>query len=539
MKQQVFDYLVIGSGCSAAMVAQTLVQAGKEVTMLDVGARNPNYDKQVPNKDFVTLRQTDANQYRYLIGDKGSGLVWGDIGKGAQITPPRKHMVQFVDKYLPIASKDFSPVESLGYGGLGISWGLQCWEYSDADLHAAGMDVDRMRGAYEVVAQRIGISGARDDAAQYTLANLRTLQPSPHMDRNHQLIFDKYQVHKNHLNKQGFYLGRTPLALLSKNLHGRKKYAYRSMDFYDDNGHSAWRPWMTVDELRKHDNFTYVGGYLVTHFRERRSATEVHCLNVQDNTSAVFSCRRLVLATGALGSARIALRSFEDKTTRLPLLCNPYTYIPCLQPSLMGKGVESEKMGFAQLSLFLDPGKHDFDVSIASLYSYQSLMLFRIIRQAPLNFRDARLLMRYFVSGLEIMGVHHPDEPSDAKYLKLVKSKSSPTGDMLRAQYKVSAKDQARFNARERKFMAAMRRMGTFALKRMNPGYGSSIHYAGTLPWSNQDKLFTLDHSSRLHGTRSVYVADSSGFTYLPARGLTFSLLANAHLTAENILADG
>jgi choline dehydrogenase-like flavoprotein len=534
-----FDYLIIGSGCSAAMSAQTLVDAGKDVTVLDVGAQNPQYDSQVPNKDFLTIRKTDPEQYRYFIGDKGSGLVWGDIGKGAQITPSRKHMLQFVDTYLRVKSSSFSPVESLGYGGLGIGWGLQCWEYSDADLEATGMNTLRMREAYETVAQRIGISGVRDDAAQYTLANLRTLQESPRMDRNHQLIYDKYAAHKQRFNKQGFYLGRTPLALLSKNLHGRKKYDYRSMDYYDDNGHSAWRPWMTIDDLRKRDNFTYIGGYLVTHFRERRGVTEVHCLDVADNSPVTFTCRTLILATGALGSARIALRSMADKKVRLPLLCNPYTYVPCLQPSLVGKAAEAEKLGFAQLSLFLDKNQDDFDTSIASLYSYQSLMLFRIIRQAPLNFRDARLLMRYFMSGLEIMGVHHPDTRSDTKYVELTKNKTSPTGDVLRARYELSAADKARFSARERVFIAAMRRMGTFALKRMNPGYGSSIHYAGTLPWSEADEPFTLDTSGRLHGTRRVFVADSSGFNYLPARGLTFSLLANAHLTAENVLTDG
>jgi hypothetical protein len=533
-----FDYLVVGSGCSAAMAAQTLVEAGKEVAMLDVGVNNPTYDTQVPNKDFLRLRKTDTQQYRYFMGEQSKDLAWGEIGKGAQITPTRKHMLQLTDSYLRVKSSSFSPVESLGYGGLGIGWGLQCWEYSDADLQATGFDIAQMRTAYELVAQRIGISGERDDAGRYTLGDLHSVQPSPRMDRNHQLIYDKYLARKQRFNQQGFYLGRTPLALLSRNLHGRKKYTYRGMDYYDDNGHSAWRPWMTVDELRQKSNFTYTGGYLVTHFRERKGATEVHCLKVSDNTPAIFTCRKLILATGALGSARIALRSFEGRAQRVPLLCNPYTYIPCLQPRLFGKAAEPKKLGFAQLSLFLDRDQSDFDVSIASLYSYQALMLFRIIRQVPLNIRDARVLMQYLTPGLEIMGVHHPDTPSETKYLELAKDKQSPTGDVLRANYQLGSKDRNRFLAREKLFIRALRQMGTFALKRVDPGYGSSIHYAGTLPWSDQERPLTLSANGRMHGTRTVYVADSSGFKYLPARGLTFSLLANAHLTAENILAD-
>jgi len=56
-----------------------------------------------------------------------------------------------------------------------------------------------------------------------------------------------------------------------------------------------------------------------------------------------------------------------------------------LQPARFGKAAETQKMGFAQLTLFLDTQQHDADMAVASLYSYQSLMLFRIIRQLPLK----------------------------------------------------------------------------------------------------------------------------------------------------------
>lgn len=533
-----FDYLIVGSGCSAAMAAQTLVEAGADVTMLDAGAHNPAYTSMVPEGDYLTLRKGDADQHRYFIGEKATGVLWGDIGKGAQLTPPRQHMVRYVDELLPITSTSFSPMESLGYGGLGIAWGLQCWEYSDADLAAAGLNPKAMQAAYETVAQRIGISGTMDDAGRYALGSLKTYQPSLKMDRNHQRIYDKYTKHKKELNAQGFYMGRTPLALLSKNKDGRKKYAYRDMDFYDDNGRSAWRPWMTVDDLRKRDNFHYIGGYLVLRFREKKDAVEVICLNIEDGTIEHFACKRLLLATGALGTARIVLRS-QEGLRRLPLLCNPYTYIPCLQPRLLGKAAEAEKLGFAQLSLFLDENRDNFDISVASLYSYQSLMLFRIIRQAPLSFREARVLMRYLMPGIEIMGVHHPDAGSDSKYLELRPDATTRTGDRLHPVYTLAEADKARFREREKKFIRAMRTMGAYAFKRLDPGYGASIHYAGTLPFSNKEEAGHLADDGRLRGTKHVYVADSSGFTYLPARGLTFTLLANAHRVAEKVVQHG
>ena len=59
------------------------------------------------------------------------------------------------------------------------------------------------------------------------------------------------------------------------------------------------------------------------------------------------------------------------------------------------------------------------------------------------------------------------------------------------------------------------------------------MHYAGTLPFSDDPQPFTLGTGGRLAGTRRVFVADGSGFRYLPANGLTLTLMANAHRIAQ------
>jgi choline dehydrogenase-like flavoprotein len=68
------------------------------------------------------------------------------------------------------------------------------------------------------------------------------------------------------------------------------------------------------------------------------------------------------------------------------------------------------------------------------------------------------------------------------------------------------------------------------------PGHGSSIHYAGTLPFSDMEKPYTLSPDGRVWGTNKIFVADGSGFAYLPAKGLTLSLMANAHRVAAGVL---
>src|SRR5262249_16421663 len=155
------------------------------------------------------------------------------------------------------------PVESLGYGGLGIGWGLGCWQWSPSELTSAGLNAAIIQQAYSTVAQRIGISAAKDDAHEYTIGNLEHYQHPLEIDRNGRLLYSKYLKNKKSLAKEGFVMGRAPLALITQDSGQRKAYAYRDLDFYSDNEHSAWRPWMTVDHLKKHKSFNYIGDQLV------------------------------------------------------------------------------------------------------------------------------------------------------------------------------------------------------------------------------------------------------------------------------------
>ena len=113
-------YIVVGSGCTGAMATQTLVQAGVDVLMLDAGNTDETYKNLIPEKDFTSIRQTEENQNDYLLGKKFESISWDKIGSASQLTPPRKFMVNEVEKFLEIFSNSFFPVESL----LTVGWGM-------------------------------------------------------------------------------------------------------------------------------------------------------------------------------------------------------------------------------------------------------------------------------------------------------------------------------------------------------------------------------------------------------------------------------
>ncbi len=534
---EVHPYIVVGSGCTGAMAAQTLVEAGVNVLMLDAGNTDDTYEKLIPEKDFTSIRQTEEAQSDYLLGKKFESISWANIGSGSQLTPPRKYMVKEVEKFLEIASQTFFPVESLAYGGLGNGWGLGSCVFTDKELEAAGLDASKMKAAYQTVANRIGISGAQDDITAYTTAHLSNIMPPAPVDSNQEQLRTNYNRKKQWFAQNNFFLGRTALALITKDKDHRKAYQPKDLDFYSDKDQSAYRPWITVNELKKKSNFSYKGGIIVKQFKQLENGdVEIITWNKAKNEEEIFRTQKLVLAPGVLGTARIVLRSFPEENQTLPLLCNPYAYFPCINVSQLGKTFERNTSGFAQLSLFHDNNMQGDDIAMASLYSYKSLMLFRIIKEAPVNFRDGISLMNFLMPAFVIMGLFHPEKSGGRKSLSLRKDTTKISGDSLQAEYLLSGLEKQKITDRNSLFKKAMSKLGAYPVKMIDPGMGSSIHYSGVLPFEKQEKPFSLSPDGKLHGTKNIFVADGSGFRFLPAKGLTLSLMANAHNVAQNAL---
>lgn len=516
------------------MVAQTLAERGARVTVLDGGQRDDHYDGIIPDASFLELRQQDEQQHRYLLGDRYEGVPSGDVGAGAQLTPPRQYIVRHAESALPVRSLSFFPIESLAFGGLGAGWGLGCCAFSDSELEMAGLPTAPMRAAYATVAARIGISGASDDISRYTAGDL-VQQPCVPLNATCATLDANYRQRRASLNRKGFYLGRPSLALLTQQFDGRRPTALREMEFYDDRELAAWRPWITVSRLIETDSIRYVGGLLVTHFDESSDVVTVHARPLKGGASAAYRCRKLILASGTLGTGRIVLRSLDAERGSLPLLCNPYVYVPCVVPNALGQPAERKQTALAQLAIFHDRTGDNSDVAMASLYGYRSLMMHRLLRQVPLAVREGREILRYLMPALIIAGIHFPDMPSAAKWIRLRREAESFSGYVMEARYALTVREQRDIDRRLRGFLGALRSIGSWPLKTVHPGYGASIHYAGTLPFADEETPFRLRKNGRLCGTRSIYVADGSGFAYLPAKGLTLSLMAYAHHVANDI----
>lgn len=512
------------------MATLALVNRGAKVQMIDAGISNIAGIQPPEGHSFLDLRKTDKEQWRWLLGSHFEALGFNTISTGSHLGPQRQHIHIGTQDWIPLQSDDFSPLETLARGGLGEAWGLGTYVYNDKELVQAGLDPTEMKMYYQEVVNHIGVSGAKEDLKTELCGELQGIQEPIMMDSLVSSLYSRYQKKRAWFKKHGIAMDHASLALLTKPYDGREACSYDELDFYR-NDPAAWRPEITLSKLDQSHGFEYVPGKLATSFREIGGEVKLECFDINTDSLENLTTDRLILACGPLATARIAMRSLE--IDELPFLCNPYRYIAAVKPGFMGRNIDEARSALAQAMLIIDSnGKQSQNLS-ASIYSYRSLMLYRLLLQVPiLPFREALRMVRFIAPSLVLAGLHFPDLEVQGRSLRLERDANSKTGDKLYAE-NIGAKNQ--YIPELRLFRKALCKMGCFPVKTINPGFGSSIHYAGTLPFEGKNGDGYISRKGLLRNCSNVYVADASGFLALPAKGITLTLMANAMRVASLI----
>jgi hypothetical protein len=161
----------------------------------------------------------------------------------------------------------------------------------------------------------------------------------------------------------------------------------------------------------------------------------------------------------------------------------------------------------------------------SQVFSYRSLLTFKLMKELPLGYRPALHALRVLMPAFTILGMHHEDHPTADKRVTLRRADGD---DVLEVRYRPTDAELARQHADERRMLGFFLRLGCVPLKAIRPGHGANMHYAGTFPIVPEGGELTCERDGRLRATRNVYLADGSVFPWLPPKGLTFNIMANA-----------
>ena len=526
--------VVVGSGASGVHFALSLLRKGFRVTMLDVGRHGA--DPVSPAVTMTGLKETLADPAGYFLGSRFGGvLLPTDDAEYYGIPPSKDHVFEPVAEFR-LSSSGFAPLFSFAQGGLAQAWTAGCYPFNADELEDFPFSYGDLAPHYDEVARRIGITGTADDLTRFMPLHDHLLPPL-NLDQHSDRLLRTYESRRAKVNRRGAYIGRTRVATLSQSLGSRQPCNYLGRCLWGCPRGALYTPFQTLQECRQFPGFEYIPGLEVTHFRVGAGSRVVTVVarGVDDGREHEFPVERLALAAGALLSTRIFLTSvFRHTGERIRLrglMDNRQILVPFVNLGLIGQPFAAESYQYHLLGMGLEAGSRR-DYIHAQITTLKTALTHPIIQRLPFDLATSIWVMRATHAALGIVNVNFHDTRRDENYVELADDSETPR---LRIHYAPPSDERARIADTIRRVRGVLRTLGCIVppgMAHVRP-MGASVHYAGTLPMARAAAPLTTTEHCQSRDFENLFLVDGATFPFLPAKNITFTLMANAVRVAE------
>jgi choline dehydrogenase-like flavoprotein len=522
--------IVVGSGASAVHFTLSLLERGREVVMLDVGRTGPEAVR--PDDSFQELKANLVDPAAYFLGEHFETVTYpGAEGEYYGFPPGKTHVFAELEPFR-VHRRGFEPLISFAQGGLAEAWTGGAFPFHPVDFAGFPLSYEELEPYYDVVAERIGIAGCEDDLARFLPVHEHLLPPLD-LDEHSRVLLESYASHRQVLNARGFTLGRSRVAALSADRGERKACDYSGRCLTGCPTGSLYVPSLTLRRCREFPGFTYLPGRFVRHFTAQANGriTRVVATHLESGEPEEHEVDRLVLGAGTLASGKIFLDSLyraRGEIVRLKgLMDNRQVLMPFVNLRLIRRPYDPDTYQYHQLAIALvdeDP-RHYVHGLVTTL---KTASIHPIVQNLPVDFRTGLYVFRNLHAALGLVNANFPDTRRDGNSLTL---RAGPGGEtVLEIRYRPPVGERAKVRAALRRLRACLFKLGCVVppgMSHVRP-MGASVHYAGTLPMSEQERPLTTSRLGRSHDFENLYFVDGTTFPFLPAKNLTFTLMANA-----------
>ena len=529
--------VVVGSGASGVHFTLSLLRKGYHVTMLDVG----HAGSEIPNPQDAlnSLKKGLKDPVGYFLGDQFQAVIYPDFEAEYYGFPPSKEYVFEDLSTSSIRAMGFSPLVSFAQGGLAEAWTGGAYPFNETDLKEFPFAYEDIEPHYEEVSSRIGITGIRDDLGELFPLQ-RTLMAPLALDEHSQVLLEEYAREKEFLkSKFGFFLGRSRSAVLSEDMGERKKCNYDGRCLWGCPLEALYTPSVTLKECMAYSKFTYLNDIYVSHFKlgSGKKVTSVVGRSLKRQETKEVEVDKLVLASGTLCSSRIFLNSvFIDSGQIVELkglMDNRQILVPFVNLRMIGKRYNPETYQYHQIAVSLKGKDAQRDVH-GLITTLKTALVHPIIQNIPFDLKTSMFIFRNVHSALGLLNVNFPDTRRACNYVTLQQDGRSDLPSLV-IHYSPEREEKGRIKGAMKAFKKALRKLGCVVPPGMAHArpMGASVHYAGTIPMVRKKAPFTVSEYGQSHDFDNLFIVDGATFPSLPAKNLTFTLMANAVRVAE------
>ena len=530
--------VIVGSGASGVHFAQSLLEKKYQVVMLDVGHEKPEILN--PDDSFTDLKYNLNDPVRYFLGEKFESVIYPDDESEYYGFPPSKNFVFRKPLQFSYKSAGFSPLFSFAKGGLAEVWTGGVYPLNDSELSDFPFSYKDILPWYNECAGRIGVSGEMDDLSNFLPFHDNIMDPLT-LDEHSALILSKYKERKSYLNKRlKCYLGRSRIAALSKDHNKRKACTYNGRCLWGCPSGALYTPSMTLGACCNHPNFKYIPNMYVTHFvvNKKRRITHVIAEYLKNGQQQSFSLDKLVLAAGTLATSKIFLESIFKNSGEIirlnGLMDNRQVLVPFVNLKMVGKPYHPESYQYHQIAVGFE-SENPKEYVHGQLTTLKSALIHPIVQNIPFDLKNSTFVFRNLHSALGVINLNFSDFRRENNYVTLIRNKTSSSSRLF-INYTPSSFEPAILKKTIKTLKKAIFELGCIVPPGMTyiRPMGASVHYSGTIPMTKGQTQYTTSENCQSHDFENLFIVDGTSFPFLPAKNLTFSLMANAIRVANN-----
>jgi choline dehydrogenase-like flavoprotein len=215
------------------------------------------------------------------------------------------------------------------------------------------------------------------------------------------------------------------------------------------------------------------------------------------------------------------------------LMDNRQVLLPFVNLKMVGKLYDPETYQYHQVAMGFE-GDQPHEYVHALITTLKTALVHPIIQNMPLDLQSSTYLFRHLRAALGLVNVNFPDTRRENNWVTLEATKKTSTSKLVVSYSPVENEGTSITNTVKR-VKQALWKLKCVVPPRMahvRP-MGASVHYSGTIPMSAQKSSLTTSEWCQSHDFDNLYIVDGSTFPFLPAKNITFTLMANAVRVAE------
>lgn len=511
--------VVIGSGPTGVAAAKALVEAGREVTLIDAGRELEPERMRV----FSALAEREPAQWSAGDAERVRGTFPVGI-KSVGLKPAYGSLFPYAldDADLSVVNEAAETLASLARGGLSNAWGASMLPFRASDIGDWPVSVEDLEPHYEAVLRFVPLAGEHDELdAMFPLYTKP--RPLPRCAQT-EMVIARLRRNAAALRERGFSFGGSRLAVVAAP-EDRRHCRDAGLCLYGCPYGSIYNSAQTLAQLIDDGAVDYRPGLYVDRLSEQGEEVRIdfHALGRPHVRSAMRASRAFV-ACGCISSTRLMLESIGRSPTVHRLVDSQYFVVPLVTPRAAPVGVATQGNTLAQVFLELVDRNVCAHTVHLQIYTFNDLMLAAIAARLPLRQATLERALQPLLGRLLVAQgyLHSCESPGIALHVE-------PGRVRLVGERRAVGVSRV-----VRRVARAGHLLGMFPI----PGLvqlgapGKSNHVGGSFPMRRGPGELESDVLGRLAGFERVHIVDASVFPSIPATTVTLTAMANAHRIA-------